>query len=120
MGDVPEPYLAKLDSEISLPSLYCDTWIRGRVRRHWKDYPRADSLAGRFHFELLRAFLADPEIAQHTLPLPTWADFYTAVEAYGHGAASNEGFLEAKDVIPGRLYNHFTEMAGSELGKRPA
>lgn len=112
VGDVPTPVFANFDPE-NFSSIIILLNMEHEVEfcRHWTPI---DQTRIRSQLDLISSyharFLEDPAINVDTLPLSTWADFYSAVEAYGHEAASNQGFLEAKDVIPPRLYARFKEV----------
>lgn len=53
---------------------------------------------------------ASPRLQQVIQELPTWPEFFAGTLAFGMKEGSSQGFLEAKSVIPARLYSRFEEV----------
>lgn len=53
---------------------------------------------------------ASPGLQEAIKELPTWPEFFNGTLAFGMKEGSSNGFLEAKSVIPPRLYSRFDEV----------
>jgi hypothetical protein len=51
-----------------------------------------------------------PRLQEVIQELPTWPEFFAKTLAFGMKEGSNNGFLEAKAVVPPRLYARFEEV----------
>lgn len=113
-ADIPIPRFANFDPETFNSIVILDD-IASEVEfcRHWtpisRDQIRSQlDLISTYHAR----FLSDPELNARTTNLVTWPDFFQAVVAYGHEAATNEGLREAdrEGVVPKRIMDRFDEV----------